>query len=212
MIVVQSLSCVCLRPHGLQHARLPCLWPSPRACSNSCSSSRWCHLTISSSVIPFSSCPQFFSQHQGLFQWVSSSHQVAKDWSFSFSISPFNEYSGPISFRMDWLDLLAVQGTLQSLLQHHSSKGWILWCSVFFMVQLLHPYMTTGRTIALTRWSFAGKVMSLVFNAMYTCVCVCVGFPDGAVIKEFVCQCRRWRFNAWLEKSLWSRKWQPYTS
>ena len=163
-----------LWPNRLQHSSLP--WPSPTSgvYPSSCSSSRWCHLTISSSVIPFSSCPQFFSQHQGLFQWVSSSHQVAKDWSFSFSISPFNEYSGPISFRMDWLDLLAVQGTPQSLLQHHSSKGWILWCSVFFMVQLLHPYMTTGRTIALTRWSFAGKVMSLVFNAMYMCVCVCV--------------------------------------
>ena len=81
-------------------------------------------------------------------------------WSFSFSISPSSEYSGLISLRMDWLDLLAVQGTLKSLLQHPSSKASILWCSAFFMVQLSHPYMTTGKTIALSRWSFAGKVMS----------------------------------------------------
>ena len=85
-----------------------------------------------------------------------------KDW--SFSISPSNEYSGLISFRMDWLDLLAVQGTLKSLLQHHSSKASILWCSVYFMIQLSHPCMTTGRTIALTRWTFVCKVMSLLFN------------------------------------------------
>jgi len=87
-----------------------------------------------------------------------------KYWSFSFSISPSNEYSGLISFMMDWLDLLAVQGTLKSLLQHHSSKASILWCSAFFIVQFLHPYMTTGKTIALTRWTFADKVMSLLFN------------------------------------------------
>ena len=94
------------------------------------------------------------SQHQGLFQWVSSSHQVAKYWSFSFSISLSNEYSGLIYFRMDWLDLFAVQGTLESLLQHHSSKASIVWHSVFFTVQLLHQYMTTRKTIALTRWTF----------------------------------------------------------
>ena len=87
-------------------------------------------------------------------------------WSFSFSISPSNEYSGLISFRMDRLDLLAVQGTLKSLLQHHSSKASILRCSPFFMVQLSHPYMTTGKTIALTRQSFVGKVMSLLFNSL----------------------------------------------
>ena len=89
-----------------------------------------------------------------------------KYWSFSFSISPSNEYSGLISFRMDWLDLLAVQGTLKSLLQHHSSKASILQCSAFFIVQLSHPNMTTGETIALTRWTFVGKVMSLLFNMM----------------------------------------------
>ena len=89
-----------------------------------------------------------------------------KDWSFSFSISPSNKYSGPISFRMDWLDLLAVQGTLKSLLQHHSSKASILWPSAFFIVQLSHPYKTTGKTIALTGWTFVGKVMSLFFNML----------------------------------------------
>ena len=90
----------------------------------------------------------------------------SKYWSFSFSISPFNEYSALISFRMDWLDLLVVQGTLKSLLQHHSSKAWILQCSAFFIVQLSHPYMTTGKTIALARWTFVGRVMSLLFNML----------------------------------------------
>ena len=89
-----------------------------------------------------------------------------KDWSFSFNISPSNEYSGPISFRMDWLDLLAVQGTLNSLLQHHSSKASILWHSAFFTVQLSHPYTTTGKIIALTRRTFVGKVMSLLLNML----------------------------------------------
>ena len=89
-----------------------------------------------------------------------------KCWSFSFSISPSNEYSGLISFSMDWLDLLAVQGTHKSLLQHHSSKAAILWRSAFFKVQLSHPYMTSGKTIALTRWTFVGKVTSLLFNML----------------------------------------------
>ena len=89
-----------------------------------------------------------------------------KYWSFSFNISLSNEHPGLISFRMDWLDLLSVQGTLQSLLQHHSSKASILWCSAFFIVQLSHPYMTTGKTIALTRWSFVDKVISLLFNML----------------------------------------------
>ena len=89
-----------------------------------------------------------------------------KYWSFSFSISPSNEHPGLISFRMDWLDLLAVQGTLNSLLQHHSLKASILWRSAFFTVQLSHPYMTTGKPIALTRWTFVGKIMSLLFNML----------------------------------------------
>ena len=101
------------------------------------------------------------------------SHELAlhikwsKCWSFSFNISPSNEHSGLISFRMDWLDLLAVQGTLKSLLQHHSTKALILWRSAFFIVQLSHPYITTGKTIALTRWTFVGKVMSLLFNMLF---------------------------------------------
>ena len=106
------------------------------------------------------------SQHQSLFQWVNSSHEVPKYWCFSFSISPSNEHPGLISFRMDWLDLLAVQGTLKSLLQHHSSKASILWCSAFFTVQLSHPYMITGKTIALSRRTFVGKVMSLLLNIL----------------------------------------------
>ena len=89
-----------------------------------------------------------------------------KYWSFSFSISPSNEYSGLISFRINYFDLLAIQGTLKSLLQHHSSKASILWCSAFLIVQLSHPYMTTGKTIALTRWTFVGKVMSLLFSML----------------------------------------------
>ena len=106
------------------------------------------------------------SQHQGLFQWVSSSHQVAKVLDFSFNISPSNEHPGWISFRMDWLDLLAVQGTLKSLLQHRSSKASILQRSGFFIVQLSHPYMTTGKTTALTRQTFVGKIMSQLFNML----------------------------------------------
>ena len=107
------------------------------------------------------------SQHQGLFQWVSSLHQVAKPIaSFSFNISPSNEHSELISFRMDWLDLLAVQRTLKSLLQYHSSKASTLLHSAFFIVQLSHPYMTTGKTTASTRWTFVGKVMSLLFNVL----------------------------------------------
>ena len=111
--------------------------------------------------LSFPSPPAFnLPQHQGLFQWVSSSHQVApKYWSFSFNISPSNEYSGLISFRIDWFDLLAVQGTLKSLLQHHSSNASVFQCSAFFTVQLSHPYMTTGKTTALTRWTFVSKVV-----------------------------------------------------
>ena len=104
------------------------------------------------------------SEHQGLFQWVNSSHEVAKVLEFQLQLSPSNEHPGLISFRMDWLDLLAVQGTLKSLLQHQSSKASIFRRSAFFTIQLSHPYMTTGKTIAWTRWNFVGKVMSLLFN------------------------------------------------
>ena len=136
-----------LRSHGLWHARPACPSPTPRACSNSCPLSQRCHPTIPSSVVPFCShLPSFPAS--GSFG-VSSLSKVAKVLSFSFSISPFSEYSGLISFRIDWFDLHAVQGTLKSLLQHHSWKASILWHSTFFIVQLLYPYMTTGKTIAL---------------------------------------------------------------
>ena len=128
--------------------------------------SQWYHLTISCSVIPFSSCPQSFPT-SGFFSNESALRiRLSKYWSFSFNISPSNEHPGLISFRMDWLDLLALQRTLKSLLQHHSSKASILQCSDFFIVQLSHPYMTTGKTIALTRGTFVDKVMSLLFNML----------------------------------------------
>ena len=133
---------------------------------NPCPSSRWCHPAMSSSVIPFSSCPQSLPA-SGSFQ-MSQLIRWPKYWSFSFSISLSNEYSGLISFRMDWLDLLAVQGALKSLLQHHSSKTSILQCSASIIVQLSHPYMTTGKIIGLTRWTFVSKVMSLLFNMLST--------------------------------------------
>ena len=106
------------------------------------------------------------SQHQGFSNESVLCIRWPKHWSFSFNISPYNEHSGLISFRMDWLDLLAVQGTLRSLLQHHSSEASILQSSAFFIVQLSHPYMTTGKTRALTRWTFVGKVMSLLLNML----------------------------------------------
>ena len=152
-----------LRPHEPQHARPPCPSPTPGVHSSSCPLSRWCHLTISSSVVPFPSCLQSFPT-SGLFSNESALHiRWLKYWSFSFNI---NKHPGLISFRVDWLDLLAVQGTLKSLLQNHSSKASILLCSAFFIVQHSHPYMTTGKTIALTRRTFVGKVMSLLLNML----------------------------------------------
>ena len=151
--------------HGLQHTWLPCPSLSSGVCSNSCLLSQWCHPIISSSVAPFSFCLQSFPA--GVFSnELTLPITWPKCWSFRFSISPSNEYPRVISFRMDWLDLLAVQGTLKSLLQHHSSKASILWHSAFFIVQFSHPYLTTGKTIALTIWTFVGKVMSLLFNML----------------------------------------------
>ena len=155
-----------LWPHGLQHTRLPCPSPTPRAYSNSCPLSWWCHPAISSSVVPFSSCLQSFPA-SGSFQMSQFFTSGGKSTGVSASASVLsNEYSGLISFRMDWLDLLAVQGTLKSLLQHYSSKASILWHSALFIVQLSHPYMTTGKTKALTRWTFVGKVKSLLFSML----------------------------------------------
>ena len=155
-----------LWPHGLQHARPPCPWPTSGVYSNLCPLSWWCHPAISSSVVPFSSCLQSFPV-SGVFSNKSVLHiRWPKYWSFSFSISPSSEYSGLISFRMDLLDLLAVQGTLKSFLQQYSSKASILLSSAFFTVQHSHPYMTTGKTIALTRGTLVSKVMSLLFNIL----------------------------------------------
>ena len=148
--------------HGLQHARPPCPSPTPGVYSNSCPLSWWCHPTISSChlllLLPsiFPSIRVFSDESALCIRW-------SKYWSFSFNTSPSNEHSGLISFRMDWLDLHAVQGTLKSLVQHHSSKASILLHSAFFIVQLSHPYMTTGKTIALTRRTFVDKVMALLF-------------------------------------------------
>ena len=156
-----------LQPHGLQHVSLPYLSPTPGACWNSCSLSQWYHPRVSSSVISFSSCLQF-SQHQDLFQWVSSLHQVAK--ALMLQHQSFQWIFRLISFRIDWFDLLAVQETLKTLLQHHSSKASILWCSAFFIVQFSHPYMIIEKKktkpIALTIWTFVTKVMSLLFNML----------------------------------------------
>ena len=153
-----------LRPHELQHARPPCPSPTPGVHSDSCPLSWWCHPAISSSVVPLASCPQSLPASESFPMREESTLRMRwpKYWSFSFSLIPSEEHPGLISFRMDWLDLLAVQGTLKSHLQHHSSKASILRRSAFFTVQLSHPYMTTGKTIALTRRTLVGKVMSLL--------------------------------------------------
>ena len=138
---------------------------SSRSYPNSCPSSWWCHPAVSSSVVSFSSCPHP-SQHQSFSSESTLRMRCPKYWSFSFSISPSNEHPGLFSFRMDWLDLLTVQGTCKSLLQHHSSNASILRHSAFFIFQLSQPYVTTGKTIALTRRNFVGKVMSLLSNML----------------------------------------------
>ena len=155
-IPFSSVSESCLdssRPQGLQHTRLPCQLPTPGAYSNSCPLHKWFHPTISSYVIPFSSCLQSFPA-SGSFQLSQFFASGAKVLEFQLHISSFNEYSELISIRIDWFDLLAVQGTLKSLLQHHRSKASVLWHSTFFMAQLSCPYMTAGKTIALTVQTF----------------------------------------------------------
>ena len=154
-----------LRPHGLQHSRPPCPSPAPRVYSNSCPLSQWWHPAISPSLITFNP-PSVFPSIEVLLNESVLRIRWPKHWSFSFNISPSKQYLGLISFRMDWLDLLAVQVTLMSLLQHYSSKASILQYSTFFIVQLLHPYMTTGKTKVLSRQTFVGKVMSLLFNML----------------------------------------------
>ena len=145
-----SVVCNSLWPHGLQHTRPPCLSPILGVYPNLRPLSWWCHPTISS-CRPLLLIPSIFPSIRVFFNESALHIRWPKYWFFSFSISPSNEYSGLISFRIDWLDILAVQGTLKSLLQHHSSKASILWWSAFFIVHLSHPYMTTGKTIALTR-------------------------------------------------------------
>ena len=154
-----------LQPHGLQHSRLPCPSLTPGVYPNSCPSSQWCHLTISF-CCPLLLPPSIFPSIRVVSNESVLCIRWPKYWNFSFIISPFNEHSRLGSFRMDWLDLLAVQGTVKSLLQHHSSKASILQRSAFFLFQLSHLYMTTGKTISLTRPTFVGKVMSLLFNIL----------------------------------------------
>ena len=163
-----------LWPHGLQHTRLlPCPSPTPRACSNSCPSSRWCHSTISSSVIPLFHCLQSLpasgsSPTNQFFPYGGQSIGA----STSVSVLPMY-IQELISYRMDWLDLLAVQGTLKSL-QHRSSKVSILQHSAFFIFQFSHPFMTTRKTTALTRQTFVGKVMFLLSNMLSRLVIACL--------------------------------------
>ena len=166
MIQFSSVSqlCLTLQPHESQHARPPCPSPTPRVYSLMSIESVMpsSHLILCRPLLLLPPIPPSISlsnESTLLMRWP-------KYWSFSFSISPSNEYPGLISFRMDWLDLLVVQGTLKSFLQHHSSNASILWHSAFFTVQLSHPYMTTGKTIALTRQTFVGNVMSLLFNML----------------------------------------------
>ena len=154
-----------LGPHELQHARLPCPSPSPWVCSNSCPSSRWCHPTISSSVAPLLFLPSIIPSIRVFSNEPALCIMLPKYRSFNFNTSPSNEYSGLISFRMDWFDLLAVQGTLKSLLQHWTSKTSVLWCWTFFMVQLSHRYMTAGKPWL---WLYVPLL----------------GFPCGSVGKE----------------------------
>ena len=152
-----------LWPHELQHTRLPCPSLSPWVCSNSCPLSWWCHLILCHPVLLL---PSIFPSIRVFSIELALHIGWPKYWSFSYSISPSNEYSGLISLRIDWFDLFAVQGTLKSVLQHQSSKASVLRHSSFFMVQLAHPYITTRKAIALSIQTFVDKVMSLLLNML----------------------------------------------
>ena len=156
-----------LLPHRLQHTRHPCSSPTPGDELTQSHVHRVSDTIQPSHPLPYPSPRAFNHSSIRVFSSESVLHiRWPKYWSFSFNISLSNEYSGLISFRMDYLGLFAVQGTFKSLLQHHSSKASVLQCSAFFIVQLSHPYMTTGKTLTLTRWTFAGEVMSLLFNML----------------------------------------------
>ena len=163
--ILLLFGCLVMSDSLQPHARPPCPSRTPGVQTNPCPLSWWCHPTISSSVVPFSCCPQPFppSESFPMSQLFTSGSQSI---GVSASTCLSSEHPGLISFRMDWLDLLAAQGTLKHLLQHHSSKASICWRSAFFTVQLSHLYMTTGKTVALTRRTFVGKVMSLLFNML----------------------------------------------
>ena len=174
-----------LWPHELQHVRLPCPSASPGTCSNPCPLSQWYHPTISSSVVPFSSHLLSFPA-SGSFPMKSAlCIRWPKYW--NFSISPSKEYSGLISFRIDWFDLPAVQGTLKSFLQYHSLKASILHHSAFFMVQLSHPYITAWKTIPLTVWIFVGKVMFPLFNMLFRLVIAFLPRSKHLLISVTIC-------------------------
>ena len=164
-LLFSRCSCLTLRPHGLQHARIPCPSPSPGACSNSCPLSWWYHPNISSSAIPFSFCPQSFPESgSSPMSWLFESSGQSIGASALASVLPVNIQDW---FPLRWTGWISSQSKgLSRVLQHHSLKASILRCSAFFMVQLSHPYMTTGKTIALTRRNFVGKVMSLLFNML----------------------------------------------
>ena len=171
-----------LRHHGLQHARPLFIINSRRLLK--LMSIEWVmpsnHLIL---CHPFLLLPSNFPNITVFSNESALRFRCPKYWSFSFNISPSNECSGLISFRMDWLDLLAVQGTLKSVLQHHSSKASILWCSAFLIIQLSCPYMTTGKTTALTRWNFVGKVLSLLFNMLSRLVISLTLYPHLFAMK-----------------------------
>ena len=195
-----------LQPHGLQHARLPCPLLFYRVCSNSCPLSQWCHPTVLSSSILL--LPSVFPRVR-VFSSESALHiRWPKYWNFSFSISPSGEYSGLISFKVDWwFDLLAVQGTLKNLLQHHSSKTSILRCLAFFMVQLSHSYMTTRKTIALTLRTFVGKVMSLLFNMLSRFVIAYADLLHYSLLCKSMCSQILWLLKVCVSVSGTSNEW-----
>ena len=158
-----------LWPHELQHARSPCPSPTPEVYPNPCPLSRWCHLTISSSVVYVSSCLQSFPNIRVFSNELALCIWWWKYWRFSFNISPSNEHWGLISFRMDWLDLLAVQGTLPRVFSNTTVQKHQFFCACFLYSPTL-TYMTTGKTISLTRWTFVDKAMPLLFNMLYSLV------------------------------------------